>query len=496
MSIKTDISEIASRAAVNKSKFTCIFLCFLAAALVVLCVACAKFFGADAQGAADASDAYELDADTASALEVAAPEISPPANYNGWFSAPDGTRYWRECGVVAVSKAFYDTSTNAWYWADADGTIATNKDVFIPVSNENGAGGKWVRFDENSRMVKGEDCRNGDWYYFDETTGEMARGFKSFATGGSKTVFYDYSTGVMQKGETAIDGEWYLLDNVTGAVTYGFHWLNNGKKWVYLDRASGKMAHGTCSIGGKDYTFNTYTGALENASDLNLLFNRQGALSSKLTSGQVKSVRVFGDSVLAGIGASDYAGLTWNWLFSLDGTNFYEPNMTGSSAGARLRSNIASHGASFVGACIPFQGSMALFSQLQNKDYGSENFAVVMLGTNDRGTYQDGESLNDYVNYANNFLSRLTSIYGQNVIVLSSAPVLDESDNFTLASANASLKQLCESNNWAFASTYETFEALRNLEGFSKESCYADEAHLNDFGQEILWATLQYLLEL
>lgn len=72
----------------------------------------------------------------------------PDSNYVGFYTGADGTRHWYENGIIAADKAFYDEGTNAWYWADADGTIATNKDVFIPVSNDDRTQGKWVRFDE------------------------------------------------------------------------------------------------------------------------------------------------------------------------------------------------------------------------------------------------------------------------------------------------------------------------------------------------------------
>lgn len=74
--------------------------------------------------------------------------------------------------------AFYDPDSNAWYWADADGTIACDKDVFIPKDESNRAkGGKWVRYDPvTGIMVHGLDRRNGAWDYFDQYTGKMAHG--------------------------------------------------------------------------------------------------------------------------------------------------------------------------------------------------------------------------------------------------------------------------------------------------------------------------------
>ena len=223
---------------------------------------------------------------------------------NGWGTDAAGVRHWYDEGVMAADKAFYDPGTGAWYWADADGSIATGKDVFIPVSNEDRSQGKWVRFDESSRMVKGEDYRYGGWYYFDQTTGEMAKGFRFVESNGgkwvcydrvtgqmhhgqandsgywylfdentgatqygfqyiasdNKWVFYDRTMGWMLYGEQFIDGNWYYLDECTGAVTYGWKWFSDSRKWVYYDDVAGTMYHGWNSVGGKQLYFDETTG--------------------------------------------------------------------------------------------------------------------------------------------------------------------------------------------------------------------------------------------
>ena len=229
----------------------------------------------------------------------------PDSNYVGFYTGADGTRHWYENGIIAADKAFYDPDTNAWYWADADGSIATNKDVYIPVSNEDRSQGKWVRFDENSHMIKGEDYRYDAWYYFDEITGEMAKGFKDLWTDGqgkwvcydritgqmyhgqandlgnwyyfddytgatqygfryipedNKWVFYDRITGIMQYGEQCIDGGWYYLTPGTGAVDYGFSYIPTANKWVYYDSVTGRMCYGWCAIDNDWYYFNDITG--------------------------------------------------------------------------------------------------------------------------------------------------------------------------------------------------------------------------------------------
>ena len=122
-------------------------------------------------------------------------------NYNGWYYE-NGQAYWYDNGVLARSKEVYDPQTDAWYWFEADGTMARDKDVFI-VLNADGTG-KWTRYDSDGRMVKGESYKNGAWYYFDLTTGAMAKGFVNLPQSddpNGKWVYYDPITGKMQYGE-------------------------------------------------------------------------------------------------------------------------------------------------------------------------------------------------------------------------------------------------------------------------------------------------------
>ena len=174
---------------------------------------------------------------------------------NGWVEE-NGVRHWYDWGSLARDKQFYDPSGDAWYWADADGSIARDKDVFVPASNDDRTRGKWVRYDADGRMVKGEDYRYGGWYFFDPVTGEMAKGVRWVPSSGGKWVYYDVVTGQMAHGEAHLsyDAEhtgWYYFDDVTGAMCHGTTFVrSNGGKWVYYDIHTGIMAHG--------YTFLDY----------------------------------------------------------------------------------------------------------------------------------------------------------------------------------------------------------------------------------------------
>nr|WP_304304517.1 GH25 family lysozyme [Bifidobacterium catenulatum] len=185
------------------------------------------------------------------------------ANGGHWVTK-NGQKYWRDSdGSLARSKEIYDPESNAWYWIDSDGTMAHDKDVYLR-SN----GGKWVRYDSNGHMVKGEDYRYGGWYYFDVTTGAMVKGISYVPSNGGKEVCYDWVTGKMLYGEQYVDYDrkiagWYLFDRRTGAITYGDVYLrSNGGKWVRYDRSSGKMVKGLQKQDGAWYYFDETTGAM------------------------------------------------------------------------------------------------------------------------------------------------------------------------------------------------------------------------------------------
>ena len=189
--------------------------------------------------------------------------VSPPyPEYTGWV-VQDGEHYWFDSGTMARSKEIYDPSSNAWYWLDADGTMARNKDVY-----QRSNGGKWVRYDSNGHMIKGEDCRYGGWYYFDQTTGAMAKGMKYIGSNGGKWVYYDWTTGKMAHGEQYVNYDaqhtgWYLFDQYTGAMFHGDTYIrSNGGKWVRYDRVTGKMIKGLHYQDGAYYYFDQTTGAM------------------------------------------------------------------------------------------------------------------------------------------------------------------------------------------------------------------------------------------
>ena len=66
--------------------------------------------------------------------------------------------------------------------------------------------GKWVRYDENGKMMKG-------WVYIE---GEALENL--YPTQKGNVYYYDYLTGLMAKGWTTIDGTRYYFDEISGKL--------------------------------------------------------------------------------------------------------------------------------------------------------------------------------------------------------------------------------------------------------------------------------------
>lgn len=140
----------------------------------------------------------------------------------------DGKYYFYENDVMATSKEAY--VNGAWRWFDADGSMAVDKDVY-----QTSSGGKWVRYNENGEMIKGEDYRYGGWYYFEPVTGTMMKGPVTLSDG--RRVFYDTITGQMLKGTQNINGQTYGFNEENGDLISGndtLFWVEaDGKKYWY-----------------------------------------------------------------------------------------------------------------------------------------------------------------------------------------------------------------------------------------------------------------------
>ena len=186
--------------------------------------------------------------------DIPVPTAPPASGYTGWKTV-NGKDYWYENGVkqgtTGRGKEIYDPDSDAWYWLDANqgGAKAVNKDVY-----QESNGGKWVRYDANGHMVKGEDCQNGKWYYFEPVTGAMIKGPWTLPDG--RKVYYDPKTGIMQYGSVAVNNQLYYFDPVYGKMTSGtpgnFWYTIDGKSYWYENWVRQGWQPGSSNYRGKE----------------------------------------------------------------------------------------------------------------------------------------------------------------------------------------------------------------------------------------------------
>ena len=177
--------------------------------------------------------------------------ITVSASAYEFRTGEDGKLYWYENGIrqgtyddpkgvlgdgTVRGREIYDPATDAWYWLDSvyGGAKACGKEVWIPYiyqgedsftdaeifqnsqASDNGLQqfvenairlktGKWVRYDENGKMLKG-------WVTID---GALAECYPDQA---GNTYYYDHKTGLMAKGTITLDGVTYHFDEVSGIL--------------------------------------------------------------------------------------------------------------------------------------------------------------------------------------------------------------------------------------------------------------------------------------
>ena len=177
-------------------------------------------------------------------------EVTPITPDFGWYDRFNRS-YWYENGVKQGTKddpkgvsgdgtirgrEIYDPGTDAWYWLDAcyDGAKAIGKEVWMPYVYQNEEGweydeivgiagnsdsgmqecvidaivnkrGKWVRYDENGKMIKG-------WVTIEGRLAQLYPEQKG------NTYYYDTITGLMAKGWVTIEGNTYYFDEFSGVL--------------------------------------------------------------------------------------------------------------------------------------------------------------------------------------------------------------------------------------------------------------------------------------
>ncbi len=190
--------------------------------------------------------------------------------YSGWIDEPNsGARYYLDANGYAVSGFRTIDGTLYYFFTDSN---ALFRDGWLTLSD-----GKVYRAAFDGAILKGFQYIDGEYFYFNENTGEMQTGFVTFGekwyyflpedgtmvTGWftSPKTGYEYyfnDEGEMTVGWAQIEGSWYFfednMDNHYGQMLTG--WITSSSSgYKYYLEEDGKMVTGWKEIDGNTYYF-------------------------------------------------------------------------------------------------------------------------------------------------------------------------------------------------------------------------------------------------
>ena len=112
-------------------------------------------------------------------------------------------------------------------------------------------------FDNSGAMVHGLTNRAGEWYYYDDTTGERVTGWKTID---GKTYYFSDSNGAAFKGKRMINNYNYYFDSETAIRKLGVIKVGN-YFYCFSDQTTNGLTYGLTEIDGELYYFNESSGA-------------------------------------------------------------------------------------------------------------------------------------------------------------------------------------------------------------------------------------------
>ncbi|MBM6811302.1 GBS Bsp-like repeat-containing protein, partial [Faecalitalea cylindroides] len=116
-----------------------------------------------------------------------------------------------------------------------------------------------VESNTSERPLYGFENIDGNWYYYDVTTGELQTGFITVPIEGVNRTFYANANGILQVGLIEIDSNKYYFDPEKGYLVTGFvkldpEYSNGLDQSSYFDE-NGHMVFGEQIINGTKYIF-------------------------------------------------------------------------------------------------------------------------------------------------------------------------------------------------------------------------------------------------
>ena len=221
-------------------------------------------------------------------------------------------------------------------------------------------------------------------------------------------------------------------------------------------------------------------------------------LTRKIRNKEKIDIFLCGDSITAGVGSSGYN--TDNGALILTDTSnhsYYEANSISNSWAnlfRRFTTRLNSNNTFFNGG---IGGKYVKFFLENKKSYITTNkdIIVCMLGTNDRGEYENVKEFKvgyreylDFLNSKCNFL-----------IVMTPTPLnadYDKQKNFTQYEGVQAVREICKEKGYFLIDNYTNIYEMVYLKNLREEDIMSDSAHPNDKGYALIWENIKSSLGL
>ena len=206
------------------------------------------------------------------------------------------------------------------------------------------------------------------------------------------------------------------------------------------------------------------------------------AFSRALAAGEIRSVKVVGDSISAGYGTrGTVEGMPGQVLFTdSDGFSYPEPDHTNGAWTNHLRTYLADQGVNdFVNASISGRTFSDVDFEFDAWVGDGADAIIVMLGTNDSAMIGPDA----FKEVSTRVLERIAERCDYLVVIAPPKRAADTAAPTKIAEVEEILSDICESHGWDFLSTYEVLET-------GTDDYQYDGLHPTTEGNDKLWAAI------
>jgi lysophospholipase L1-like esterase len=219
-------------------------------------------------------------------------------------------------------------------------------------------------------------------------------------------------------------------------------------------------------------------------------------LVKRLQSGQVEKIKLIGDSITEGYGATNHVNIFPNVdngnpvIFNnTSDTIYYESLYTDANWANKFRKYINNifPTVQFVNAGI---GGKDTTWALANKQYWVENeedVMFVMLGANDRWNITPEQYKTNLVN----FLAYIKAHCNQIIVMSTPMSKDDTTITFTTNLIDRIVTEVCIENRYPHISLYRELKKMGDVYGIDPEQFLHDTTHTNNLGHSAIWMILQ-----